>query len=199
MKNSIRLMLSRIWAAEMRLRGVVVGTRVVVNGRPAIRMAPGSSVSIEEDVVLNSYGLSNPLYCNQPVSIQTTGQEARIIIGAGSGLSACSICALREVSIGRGVVIGAGVMIFDNDFHCWNGVSQGWDPSGIASARPVVIEDDVFIGTRAIILKGVRIGKGAVVGAGAVVTRDVAPGAVVAGNPAILIRQTQNKRAEDLS
>ena len=55
---------------------------------------------------------------------------------------------------------------------------------------PVFIEDDVFIGARAMVLKGVRIGKGAVVGAGAVVTKDVPPNAIVAGNPARVVGTT---------
>ena len=57
-----------------------------------------------------------------------------------------------------------------------------------ADDKGVVIEDDVWVGTRAIILDGVTVGRGAIVGAGAVVTRSVAPYAIVGGNPARLIR-----------
>jgi len=60
---------------------------------------------------------------------------------------------------------------------------QGWSED-----RPVCIEDDVWIGSRVILLPGVRIGKGSIVGAGSVVTRDVEPYAIVAGNPARKIR-----------
>ena len=59
-----------------------------------------------------------------------------------------------------------------------------------ASATPVVIEDDVLIGANAVVLEGVRVGKGAVVAAGAVVIEDVPAGAVVAGVPAKVIKQT---------
>jgi acetyltransferase-like isoleucine patch superfamily enzyme len=55
------------------------------------------------------------------------------------------------------------------------------------ASRPIVIEDDVFIGARAIILKGVTIGKGCVVGAGAVVAKSVPPYSVVVGNPAKVV------------
>ena len=54
--------------------------------------------------------------------------------------------------------------------------------------KDIVVEDDVWIGTRAIILKGVTIHKGAIVGAGAVVTKDVPPYSIVAGNPAKIVK-----------
>jgi acetyltransferase-like isoleucine patch superfamily enzyme len=60
-----------------------------------------------------------------------------------------------------------------------------------AIAKPIVIEDDVWIGTHAVILPGVRIGRGAVVAAGAIVTRDVPAGVIVAGVPA---RIKKNRR-----
>ena len=57
---------------------------------------------------------------------------------------------------------------------------------------PIVIGDDVFIGARCIITKGVTIGNGAVIGAGSVVTRDVPPNTIVAGNPARIVKQIEN-------
>ncbi len=61
------------------------------------------------------------------------------------------------------------------------------------SAQPVVVEDDVLIGANAVVLEGVRIGKGAVVAAGAVVTEDVPEYSVVAGTPARVIKQVDDK------
>lgn len=88
-------------------------------------------------------------------------------------------CATR-VTIGRNVRISWDVLLLESDYH----------PSGDARAvsRPIVIEDDAWIGARATVLKGVRVGAGAIVAACAVVTRDVAPRTVVAGNPARVVR-----------
>lgn len=62
------------------------------------------------------------------------------------------------------------------------------DQQGWADEKPVVIEDDVWIGSRVIILPGVTIGKGSVIGASAVVSKSVPPYSVVAGNPAKIVK-----------
>ena len=61
-------------------------------------------------------------------------------------------------------------------------------------AAPILIEDDAFIGARSIILKGVTIGKGSIIGAGAVVTRNVPEYSIVAGNPAKVIGDVRNEK-----
>jgi tetrahydrodipicolinate N-acetyltransferase len=61
------------------------------------------------------------------------------------------------------------------------------------SAKPVVVEDDVVIGANAVVLEGVTVGKGAVVAAGAIVVEDVAPYTVVAGTPARVIKEIDEK------
>ena len=89
------------------------------------------------------------------------------------------------ISIGRDVLIGPDVMIFDSDFHPVEPELR-LDKAGPETA-PVAIADNVFIGARAVILKGVTIGEGAVIAAGAVVTRDVGPREIAMGNPAYVV------------
>ena len=72
--------------------------------------------------------------------------------------------------------------------------SELWD-SAYSAHKPVVIEDNVWIGEYATVLKGVTIGEGAIVGCHAVVTKDVAPYTIVAGNPAICVKHL---RSQDL-
>jgi acetyltransferase-like isoleucine patch superfamily enzyme len=111
-------------------------------------------------------------------------------------VGAVFMCA-EHISIGERVVVSYHVTIADSDFHPIDPEARRLDaianaPGGERSLRPrveshpVVIEDDVWIGVGAIILKGVRIGRGARVMPGSVVTRDVPAGATVAGNPARL-------------
>jgi len=94
-----------------------------------------------------------------------------------------SISARASVSIGARCQIANHVLIMDSDFH---GLSERDKPEPPA---PIVIEDDVWIAVRATVLKGVHIGRGAVVAAGAVVTRDVPPYTLVAGVPAHPVRR----------
>jgi len=83
--------------------------------------------------------------------------------------------------------VGGNASIVDFDFPPLTPEARAEDINAGAAA-PIVIGNDVFVGMEALVLKGVTIGDGAVVGAGAVVTQDVPPRAVVAGNPAQVVR-----------
>jgi acetyltransferase-like isoleucine patch superfamily enzyme len=102
------------------------------------------------------------------------------VIGPDSCLNeGVSIEACELVRLGSRVHLGPWSKILDNHFHSLQGDHRGLPPS-----QPVIIEDDVHIGARAIVLPGAYIQKGAIVREGAVVTRRVAAGSEVAGNPA---------------
>jgi acetyltransferase-like isoleucine patch superfamily enzyme len=92
-----------------------------------------------------------------------------------------------RVTIGARCAIAGQVIIRDRDSHRLG--SAGDDAPLVESLRPVSIGDHVWIGSRAIVLKGVSIGEGAVIAAGAVVTADVPSKSLVAGNPARVIRE----------
>ena len=107
-----------------------------------------------------------------------------------------------EVCIGSYVVIGWNATIVDSDFHPIDPAQRVADalacsplghgrPRPAVARRPVVIDDDVWIGPNATILKGVHIGAGAFLEPGSVVTADVAAGARVMGNPARLVPRTE--------
>lgn len=106
---------------------------------------------------------------------------ASISIGDGTYLNRnTEIVAARSVKIGRDCKIGRDVLIMDTDQHAL--------PGSELMVAPVVIEDRAWIGARAIVLKGVRIGHDSVVGAGSVVTRDVPARTIVAGQPGRVVR-----------
>lgn len=107
-------------------------------------------------------------------------------IGDGTGIGhECKLSIGKSITIGRQCRIAAGVMIFDSSGHPSDPEARReGQPPDEGEVRPVVIEDNVWIGARAIISPGVTLGEGSVISAGAVVLSDVPPYTVVAGNPA---------------
>ena len=172
---------------RLLVQGVELSPMARILGAPIVTRCAGSRIVIGDGVVLCSNSRWTALGVAHPVVLRTLQPGAVIRIGRGTGISGGSICAAVSVTIGERCLIGADVAIVDTDFHAHDPARRdtGWDD--VASAA-VHIGDDVFIGTRALILKGVRIGDGAVVGAGAVVTRSVPAHATVAGNPAVVVR-----------
>ncbi len=140
---------------------------------------------------------SNPRYNSmgvfQRVTLKTLNRESALIVGDRVGVSGCSISAVKSIKIGNDVLVGTGALIVDNDAHPVDPTERKSGSGGVA--KPVVIEDDVFIGARAIILKGVVIGCGSVIGAGSVVTRTVPPYSICAGNPAKIIGDSRRTLA----
>lgn len=175
---------------SLRNRGVVIAQKVRMQGRPIVSLAQGSRIQIGERCVLCSTSEFNALGVNHPIVMRTLRQGAEILIGADTGISGGSICAARSIRIGTGCLIGANVTLADTDFHSINPSNRRYNgnPDDIAVA-PIVIEDNVFIGAEAFILKGVTIGRNSVIGAASVVTRDVPENAIAVGNPARVIRR----------
>ncbi len=109
----------------------------------------------------------------------------KVVIGKNSRVNAeCRLHYTKGIVIGENVSISPGTWII-------TGTHDINDPNFTADSHPILIEDYVWIGARAMILSGVTVGKGAVVMAGAVVTRDVPPFAIVGGVPAKVIGQRE--------
>lgn len=91
------------------------------------------------------------------------------------------------VKIGNDVMMGPEVYIYTYN-HNFARIDIPMNRQGLEEGRPVIIGDDVWIGSRATILPGVRIGNGVIIGTGAVVTKDVPDYAIVGGNPAKILK-----------
>lgn len=173
-----------------------IGSRTVVEGHERIEFAPNAALRIG----LGPFGLTTKhdtsivrvhpegrLRCEGVASLQ---RGVRVVVdsgvlqlGDGVNINGFAKILVRDrVSIGAHCTISWNTQILDNDFHpiVIDGVTQ-------PMSAPVVLEDHVWIGTGAIVLKGVTIGEGAVVAAGAVVTKDVPAKAIVAGSPAKVV------------
>lgn len=98
------------------------------------------------------------------------------------------VVALDNIHIGSNTLIGPGVLIFDHDHDFEKDKNSGTKNGRHFVTKPIRIESDVWIGGNSVILKGVTIGKGAVIAAGSIVLKDVEPYCLYAGNPAKKIR-----------
>ena len=126
--------------------------------------------------------------CGRNVNVEhgaDIGSGSYIEIGDNSGIGVN--CTIKRAKIGNNVMIGPDV-VFVTQNHRIDDPEKPLQGQGYTIDPPIEIGDNVWIGTRAIILPGKKIGKNAVIGAGSVVTKDVPDYAVFAGNPAKLIR-----------
>ena len=159
---------------------------------PLIQKYKNSSIKIGTNFVACSNPKNNTIGVFQKVIIKTCSPKALIQIGNHVGISGATISSSSAITIGNNVLIGSGVLITDSDAHSINPKFRN-DKNKIMSS-PIVIEDDVFIGARSIVLKGVTIGKGALIGAGSVISKDVEAFAIVAGNPAKKIGDVRDEK-----
>jgi acetyltransferase-like isoleucine patch superfamily enzyme len=185
-------LLQRFWQLRgglmLKALGVKSAGKVRFYGMPIISLAPGSSMELGADVVLCSHPRFTALGVARPVVLRTLRPDAQIRIGADVGISGGVICAAHSVVIGDQCLFGADVQISDTDFHALAATNRRFEnrPECIASAA-VHIEDNVFLGAGVRVLKGVRIGRNSVIGAGSVVTNDIPPDVIAAGVPARVI------------
>ena len=121
----------------------------------------------------------------RPNRLLTFGTTAVITIGDGSYLNGVEVICASHVEIGEKCII-AECLVMDTDFHATEIDRHG--ASAKVKTASVRIGRNVWIANKTIIIRGVTIGENSVVGAGAVVTRDVPPNCIVAGNPAKVVR-----------
>jgi hypothetical protein len=174
--------------AQFAWHGISWGRGWKIFGRPIIQKHSGSRIALGDGLYLRSWPRSNPLAPTAPVVLSTRRADAAIEVGTDCGFTGTTLVAADRIAIGDRVLVGGNASIVDFDFHPLTPEGRA-EAINAGAAAPIVIEDDVFVGMEALILKGVTVGEGAVVGAGSVVTQDVPPRTVVAGNPTTVVRE----------
>lgn len=164
--------------------GVKYGKHIKFRGIAIIERFQCSTIQIGDNCIFNSSSRFNFRGINHPCIIQTGKPEAKIIIGNHCRFSGVSIVADKEVIIEDNVTLGANAIIGDRDGH---------NEIYASEPRPVHVGKNVWVGMNATIMKGVTIGEYAIIGAGAIVTKDVPPYAIVAGVPAKIIKYRNNE------
>ncbi len=165
---------------------VLLGHGVRILGTPIIDIRPGSRLVIGNNVSLTSRNKGYHLNMYAPMKLFADRPGAVISIGDETRMAGACVHACCSITIGKRCLISANCQIFDGNAHDLSFPDVEARINTTGSSQPIVIEDDVWIGANAFILPGVTIGKGAVIAAGSVVTKDVAAMCVVRGNPAKL-------------
>lgn len=166
----------------------------VINAKWTMRRADkvGRGVRVLGKLKMNKRNQTRIVIAARTVVDSTTAKVELSALEAGAELyigencyinSGTIITASRSITIGKDCQLGFYCLVMDSDFH---GVEDRNSPP---PPEPIVLEDNVWLGSRVIVLKGVTIGHDAVVAAGSVVTKDVPPRCLVAGSPAKIIRR----------
>lgn len=168
--------------------GVKHGKNVSFTGPTILLTHYRGDITVGNNVLFNSRSKKNIVGLMNPTVLSCLGQ-GHIRIANNSGFSSVVMSSRIGITIGSNVKVGGNVRIFDHDFHAVEWQNRRY-PEKIETIRtgPVVIGDDVFIGTNAIILRGTRIGDRSIVSAGSVVFGlDIPADSLVKGNPAKII------------
>lgn len=179
-RSPLRIALSLLRAHLLKLwymRSLQIGGMVMIDRGVSVFLLEGGRAH-----------LSTKVHIGREVEIQA--RAGSVLIGSGTGINAYSrIIAFEQIEIGERCAIAQFVTILDHD-HAF--ASSG-SMDGYVRA-PIRIGNDVWIGEKATILKGVTIGDGAIIAAGSVVTRDVPAASVMVGVPARVIRAVGDGR-----
>lgn len=178
-------------------KGVSFGKNMKVYNKFYLKKHKKAGLTIGDNFVFTSGDAINPLCRNICGCIYLRYPSSVLTIGDSTGISSACIWAKESITIGNRVNIGGDCIIMDTDAHnldyriraSTEKIDGYWKDLFTANTAPIVIEDDVFIGTRCIILKGVTIGARSVIGSGSVVTKSIPSDCIAAGNPCRVIRQ----------
>jgi maltose O-acetyltransferase len=191
-KENVRKLLvavvSAFWVRWYRLRlgkRVTFGQGFTTNGRLIVK-GKGRVV----------FGDNVNAWCHAEKNVLITyTPDSRITVGNGTRLNGAGIQAYTHIKIGPGCILGS-TLLFDSDFHHPDPELRH-DLSAPIPNAPITLGENVWVGGQSAILKGVTVGKNSVVAFRAVVTKDVPPNVVVAGNPARVIKELKETPAQD--
>lgn len=178
---------NRVFKFRMWINLVNYGSNVKCKGAiPIIWCQYGKSydVSIGNNCTFNSYA-GHSWFCKCKLMIK---QNAKLKIGNNSGFNGVLIFCSDSITIGSNVKVGGGTRIFDTDHHPLDYIKRREDNDKFTKKAPILIEDDVFIGSNCMIGKGITIGARSIIAAGSVVVKSIPADCIAGGNPCKVIK-----------
>jgi acetyltransferase-like isoleucine patch superfamily enzyme len=174
-----------------RHKSFTIGKSLKFRGFPHLEAFPMAQITIGDNVLLNSWNVGYHLSMFHPIKILLHSNKSKLIIGNNTRIHGACIHVKSQVYIGKNCLIAANTQIFDCNGHPiamkhpQNRLDQTDEP------KPIVIHDNVWIGTGCTILPGSEIGEGSIIGAGSVVSGLIPEKSLAKGNPAIVVEKKQ--------
>lgn len=178
----------------MRSKGLPCSDDADVKGMANIFISKKGIVNVGKGLTLRSgarRGIGNGATTKIIVN-----PEAELKIGDHVGMTNVCLLCQNKIEIGDYVLLGADVMVMDSNFHDtdWRRRMDGAHGINGAKTAPVKIGNNVFVGTRSIICKGVTIGARSIIAAGSVVVKDIPEDCIAGGNPCMIVRKINEKQ-----
>ncbi len=178
-------LLSRCFRLSLSLRrNLTIGKHLNITGIPLLDIRQGAQLILDDQVMLNSRNRGYHANMLGPVKLFADRPGALIRVGQGTRIYGACIHAAEKIEIGHRCLIAANCQIMDSNGHRLMFDDPARRIHSEGPAQPVIIEDDVWLGLNCIVLPGVTIGRGSVIAANSVVTKDIPPMVIAAGNPA---------------
>lgn len=174
---------------KLKWNGVKTNGLVFTGGSLFVSRAKNSTISIGRGCRFMSKECGNLIGLNHRCMLSTV-DSAKLVIGDRCSFSGVALRCFGDITLGDNVRVGANTTIISGDAH--------QDDPRAGKNKPINIEDNVWIGSNVMILKGVTIGRNSVVGAGSIVTRSVPENVVAAGNPCKVIKSLNEETIKKL-
>lgn len=186
----IVLILGKYYVLKFSLKkNLLIGKGLSIVGKPLIDIKRDCQLIIGKNVTLNSRNKGYHINMHSPVKLFADRPGAKIVIGDNTRIHGTCIHAYNLITVGSNCLIAANCQIIDGNGHdlSFENVDNRINTHG--GNKAVAIEDSVWLGANTIILPGVKIGRGSVISANSVVTKDIPPKTLAGGNPAVILKE----------
>lgn len=174
----------------MRAKGVKTEGLVYSCGWLYVCRAQQSNISIGNNCRFMNWSMGNLIGLNHRCIISTGNSGARLMIGNNCSFSGVSIWCFHSIKLGDNVRVGANCLILDGDAH--------QDDPRAGKNKPIIIEDNVWLGGNVVVKKGVTIGRNSVIGMNSVVTKDIPANSVAFGNPCVVVKRFDESKITEI-
>lgn len=174
---------------KLAIAGVKTRGVVFTGGSLFVNRCKNASISVGKECRFMSKSWGNNIGLNHQCMLSAE-KDAVLTIGDKCSFSGDSIRCFEKISIGNHVRVGANCLIIDGDAH--------QDDPRSGRNKPIVIEDNVWIGGAVTVMKGVTIGKNSLIGYGSIVTKDIPANVIAAGNPCRVVKALDEETIKKL-